>query len=251
MRDIQIGPAMTQRLLPCRDCDGTGEAVDPMDRCRRCDGRRTGKGTSVITACIEPGMRHEERIIFPGWSDELPGYEPGDLVMILDEQPHPYFVRQGDDLMTTKKITLAQALLGVSFAVTHLDGRKLIVNSAPGQVITPDSLKVIPQEGMPVRGSASQKGRLFVKFDIEFPRPRDLTLELKSAFASVLGLPDEVANLDPKKDDLFPVRMEDGDVTELERAESSREKREEAYSRHEEEERDERRDGPTIQCAPM
>jgi len=48
-----------------------------------------------------------------------------------------------------KEITLHEALTGVDFTVTHLDGKKFRVKNAPGEVIVPDSLKTISDKGLP------------------------------------------------------------------------------------------------------
>lgn len=49
--------------------------------------------------------------------------------------------RDGNDLTLTQKVSLADALCGVSFKVTTLDGRTLDVS--PTGVISPNAIKVI------------------------------------------------------------------------------------------------------------
>jgi DnaJ family protein A protein 2 len=132
--------------------------------------------------------------------------------------------------------------------INHLDGRKLMVSGAPGEVIAPESLKVIENEGMPIRGDASRRGKLFLKFSVEFPTPEQLTPGLKTVFAKVLGLPDEGIGLDENDEDVYPVGMTDGEIRDFNNAQSSREQRQgEAYSRQE----DEYEGGHTSSCQPM
>lgn len=50
--------------------------------------------------------------------------------------------REGDDLVMTKRITLAEALCGVQFSVQTLDGRTLQINTQD-QIIQPGSHKSI------------------------------------------------------------------------------------------------------------
>ena len=52
----------------------------------------------------------------------MPGVESGDVIFVVDQQPHQIFKRKGDDLMIEKEILLSEALTGVSFTITHLDG---------------------------------------------------------------------------------------------------------------------------------
>lgn len=185
---------------------------------------------------VEPGMEHGEQIRCRGCADEAPGAETGDLVVVLQQKPHEFFLRRHADLLIAKKLTLAQALLGATFVLTHLDGRKLVVSPASGQIIAPESVKVIEREGMPQRGGGA-KGRLFVKFEIDFPSAAQLTPELKAAFTATLGVTDEAAGLDEEAEDVFPVRMEPGNIKEFNEARSSRERRGEA--------------GQGAQCRPM
>jgi len=53
------------------------------------------------------------------------------------EQPHAMFKRHGDDLYIERTITLSEALCGFKMELTHLDGRKLLITSKPGEVIKP------------------------------------------------------------------------------------------------------------------
>jgi DnaJ family protein A protein 2 len=63
--------------------------------------------------------------VFHGEADEYPGTEPGDVIITIKEMPHKLFKRKGADLLIEKEITLLEALTGVDFVVTHLDGTKL------------------------------------------------------------------------------------------------------------------------------
>jgi len=52
-------------------------------------------------------------------------------------------MRKGADLIMEKEIPLIQALTGVEFTVKHLDGRKIRIKNAPGEIIKHDEIKVI------------------------------------------------------------------------------------------------------------
>ena len=45
----------------------------------------------------------------------------------------------------------------------------LQVTTQPGEVIKPDSWKVIDQEGMPLEANPYEKGNLYIQFDVKFP----------------------------------------------------------------------------------
>jgi DnaJ family protein A protein 2 len=66
-----------------------------------------------------------------------PGAESGDVVVVLQQEPHEVFQRQGSDLVMTHKLGVTEALCGCEFVVKQLDGRDLILRSPPGNVIEP------------------------------------------------------------------------------------------------------------------
>lgn len=61
----------------------------------------------------------------------------GDIVFVLQVKEHPRFRREYDDLFIDHSLSLTEALCGFQFAVTHLDGRQLLIKSNPGEVIKP------------------------------------------------------------------------------------------------------------------
>jgi DnaJ family protein A protein 2 len=95
--------------------------------------------------------------------------EPGDVVIQVQEQPHKLFKRKGADLLFEKEITLVEALTGVDFVLTHLDGRKIRIKNDPGQVIKPEDIKTVEGFGMPFHKTSYKFGNLFVLFKIKFP----------------------------------------------------------------------------------
>jgi DnaJ family protein A protein 2 len=44
---------------------------------------------------------------------------------------------------------LVEALTGIEFVLTHLDGKKIKIKSKPGEVIKPDDIKTVESHGMP------------------------------------------------------------------------------------------------------
>jgi DnaJ family protein A protein 2 len=76
---------------------------------------------------IDKGSPHGEKYIFHGESDEHPDKEPGDVVIVVDEQPHKIYKRKGADLFFEKKISLLESLTGCDFVIDYLDGSKLRV----------------------------------------------------------------------------------------------------------------------------
>lgn len=117
----------------------------------------------------------------------MPGTIAGDIVIQLSAKQHDVFTRKGADLICKMDITLSEALCGFTKTITHLDGRILKIEKAPGACTKQDSVQMIRDEGMPHHGNPFTKGRLFIKFFIEFPRT--LPLNVIQVISTVLPKP--------------------------------------------------------------
>lgn len=60
-------------------------------------------------------MPDRHPIMCHGEGDEAPGYMAGDVILVVNIQPHEVFERKGADLYMKKKITLLEALTGFNF----------------------------------------------------------------------------------------------------------------------------------------
>lgn len=210
------GNMISRTITTCPTCKGTGESIDPKDKCEHCKGTKVENEKKIITVHVEPGMEDGDQIRFPGCSDEAPNAETGDLIVIIRLKKHDLFRRNHDNLLLTKKITLSEALLGTQFVFDHLDGRKIVVTTEPNKIIEPHSVKLIEREGMPRRGNQFEKGNLFVQFEIDFPESTNLTDNFKEALKQCLPPPNETAGIDMNDDAVSPVTMHDADLKEFE-----------------------------------
>jgi DnaJ-class molecular chaperone len=93
----------------------------------------------------------------------------GEVVFKVQTIPHPVFERSGNDLKTTVKITLKQALLGFEKELTHLDGHIVKLNRL-GKITKPGEMDKIIEEGMPVYEMSSERGDLLVTYEVVLPK---------------------------------------------------------------------------------
>ncbi|PWA65286.1 hypothetical protein CTI12_AA336110 [Artemisia annua] len=121
----------------------------------------------ILNINIKPGWKKGTKITFPEKGNEQPNVTPADLVFVIDEKPHSTFTRDGNDLVVTKRITLAEALTGYTVNLTTLDGRNLTIPI--NNVIHPEYEEVVPREGMPISKDPTKKGNLRIKFNVKFP----------------------------------------------------------------------------------
>jgi DnaJ family protein A protein 2 len=113
--------------------------------------------------------------------------ETGDVIIVVNEQPHALFKRKGADLFIEKEITLLEALTGVNFVIDFLDGTKFKVTNKPGEVIKPDSIMTIEEKGLPFHKSPYKFGNLFILFRVEFPETMNSS-QMKEVSTSLAGM---------------------------------------------------------------
>jgi len=165
----QIAPGMVQQMVTtCDVCSGEGNMVADKDKCKSCNGNKTTQIRKVLEVNVRRGAKNNEKIVFHGEGDQEPGVDAGDIIIVLQTKEHDLFERKDENLYIERTISLNEALTGFQFVVKHLDGRNVVVSSKPGDIIEPDTVRGIMNEGMPIPNS-EQFGILFVKFDVKFP----------------------------------------------------------------------------------
>lgn len=109
---------------PCNACRGTGRVSAPCETCRG-DGRIPR--SESLDVDIPPGAATGTRIRVAGKGEPGPlGVPPGDLYVVTNVTPHPFFSRLGDNVHCRVPITFTEAALGARIEVPTLDGRALL-----------------------------------------------------------------------------------------------------------------------------
>ncbi|GJQ12689.1 hypothetical protein GpartN1_g4480.t1 [Galdieria partita] len=207
----QMGPGMIQQIqTTCSECSGTGEIIRDSDKCSKCHGKKVINEKKILEVYVEPGMESGQKIIISGEADEAPGCLPGDVIIVIEEKPHEVFRRRGIHLLLKKDIHLVEALCGMTAVVDHLDGRRLLLKTEPGEIIQPDMLKSIIGEGMPVKGNPIQKGNLIIQFHIVFPK--FLSSEQQAILERTLGPRNDISM---ESENFEQVQMVDFDSEQL------------------------------------
>jgi len=198
----QIGPGMiTRQEVVCDECRGQGETIPAKDRCKKCTGLKVIEEQKIIKIDIDKGVKEGKKIIHRGEADEAPDCQAGDLIFEIKEKDHKFFQRDGVHLFMEKEIPLVNALTGIRFTVNHLDGRKLYVDTA-GHIITPGDAREIISEGMPVYTRPFEKGNLYIKFKVNFPKQFT-----KEQITGLLACLPNALPAEPKTDDMEVVAV--------------------------------------------
>ncbi|KAJ9178673.1 hypothetical protein P3X46_010540 [Hevea brasiliensis] len=229
----QLGPSMIQQMQhPCNECKGTGESISEKDKCVQCKGEKVVPEKKVLEVIVEKGMRHGQKITFPGEADEATDTITGDIVFVLQQKEHQKFKRKGDDLIVEQTLSLTEALCGYQFVLTHLDGRQLLIKSNIGEVVKPDSYKAINDEGMPMYQRPFMKGKLYIHFTVEFPD--SLTPDKVKALEAILP-PRPLSQLtDMDLDECEETTLRDVNMEEEMRRKQQGHAHQDAYEEHEE-----------------
>lgn len=125
------------------------------------------KQDNILTIDVRKGWKEGTKITFNGEGDEKEGYSAGDVIFVLKESKHNLYKRKGSDLVYTTEISLYDALSGGQIEIPLLNGITYTYNYPP---LSGTTQKVkISGLGMPISKSPTQKGDLFVKFEIGLP----------------------------------------------------------------------------------
>jgi len=149
----------------CPQCNGTGKIVN--NPCRKCSGTGLVRVRETVKVKIPAGVENGMQITVPGEGHSAPqnGIN-GDLLIVVEEQPHATLKRDGNNLFMTKVISVADAILGCEVEIPALGGterKKLDPGTQSGTVLS------FRGKGMPsVNGYG--RGDLYVKILVWIPR---------------------------------------------------------------------------------
>ena len=95
----------------CPQCNGVGKIVT--NPCRRCGGTGLERRRDLVKVKIPAGVEDGMQITIRGEGHAAPrGGQNGDLLVVINEQPHPQLQRDGNNLFYTRIISVMDAMLG-------------------------------------------------------------------------------------------------------------------------------------------
>jgi len=150
------------------------------------DGQSLRDESKELSIEIRRGWKAGTTVTFAGEGDEDVRVAPGDVQFVISQKPHSVFVRDGDDLIRTVRVTLKQALCGVAVNVKTLDAEQRTLKvRVTERVLAPNYEHRVRGEGMPIRKTnGTTRGDLVLRFQVQFPER--LTEEQKEAISRCL-----------------------------------------------------------------
>jgi molecular chaperone DnaJ len=181
---VRYQQAMFSIARTCPTCQGQGRVIS--DPCAKCKGESRLMKEHVVDVGVPAGVEDGTRIRYQEQGDIGPNGGPaGDLYVVLEVKPHPFFEREGRDLHCSVPISISQAAMGAEIVIPTLDGgeHKLKVQEGTQSGTT----FRVRGKGVPALQS-SGKGDMFVKIRVETPRKltkrqRELMSELGETFS--------------------------------------------------------------------
>jgi molecular chaperone DnaJ len=166
-RVTQTGGKMRFQVT-CSRCGGSGKL---RTLCRNCGGEGRVQRVDTLDVRIPPGAQTGSRVRVAGRGNAgVQGGPPGDLYIVMNVQPHPFFDRRGDDLYTVVPITVTEASLGAKVEVPTIDGRSQ-VRIPPG---TNSGTRLrLREKGAPSARQSGKRGDQIVEVQVVVPKPED------------------------------------------------------------------------------
>lgn len=154
-----------QQTSTCPTCKGRGEVPDKI--CTQCAGKGTEKKQQQIAVKIPPGIKSGSAIRLRERGEAVAGGVRGDLYVMVRVKPHNKFERAGNDITSSQKIKLAQAVLGDTIEVDTIDGptkMKIPPGTQSGQVFK------LSNHGVTYAMRREGRGNHLVTIEVEIPK---------------------------------------------------------------------------------
>jgi len=164
LRTQQSFFGMVQTQTVCSRCGGEGKIIK--NRCPHCSGDGVVYGEEVVEVNIPAGVAEGMQLSVEGKGNagKHNGYN-GNLLIVIEEQPHINLVRDENDLVYNLLLSVPQAALGGAVEIPTLDGAvKLKIESGtqPGKMLR------LRGKGLPIINS-SQRGDMIVNISVYIP----------------------------------------------------------------------------------
>jgi molecular chaperone DnaJ len=114
-----------QQTYSCPTCQGEGKIITTP--CPKCRGEGTVRGEEEITFKIPAGVAEGMQLNVSGKGNAARrGGVNGNLLVVIEEDPHDDFQRDESDLIYSLFVSIGQAVLGDSVEVPLIDGKAKI-----------------------------------------------------------------------------------------------------------------------------
>jgi molecular chaperone DnaJ len=177
VRTKQTMFGMMQSQDVCHACHGEGTIIK--NKCKACHGEGVVSGEEIVEIEIPAGVQGGMVVTARGKGNAgRHSGIPGDIQVFIEEQAHPDFIRDENDLIYNLLLTISEATLGTTVQIPTIDGKANINIKAGTQ---PGTVLRLRGKGLPaVKGYGYGNGDLIVNISVYIPET--LSKDEKKAF---------------------------------------------------------------------
>ena len=163
-KNIRTVFGTVQQPVACDKCKGTGNI--PKEKCSKCGGDGVTKEYETIEVGIPAGIENGQTIKFSGKGEAaVGGGIPGDLYITVHVEADERFERDGNNIVSGKKINFSQAVLGDTVEIETVHGKTRV--KIPAGIQSGDTLRI---KGKGIhRESYFGKGDHMIKIQVVTP----------------------------------------------------------------------------------
>jgi molecular chaperone DnaJ len=177
-----------QTTSVCQSCGGEGKIITK--KCHHCNGEGIIKDDDVITMNIPAGVAEGMQLSLNGRGNAARrGGINGDLLIVIEEEPHPELIRDQSDIIYNLLLSFPMAATGGQIEVPTLDGKakvKIEPGTQPGKILR------LRNKGLP---SINRYGTGDLLVNISVYVPESLSSEQKTTLEAM----DNSPNFQPSK----------------------------------------------------
>ncbi|MGQ1945986.1 molecular chaperone DnaJ [Geofilum sp. OHC36d9] len=154
-----------QTSSPCPTCQGEGRVITK--KCVHCNGEGLLREEEVLSIRIPAGVEEGMQLSVSGKGNAARrGGVNGDLLVLIQEEPHPDLIREGRDLIYNLTLSIPDAILGSTVEIPIVEGKvkvKIDAGTQPGKILR------LKGKGLPEVNSY-QHGDLLVRISVYIPK---------------------------------------------------------------------------------
>ena len=157
----------------CNSCGGTGKTITK--KCTACYGEGIVQDEELVTVKIPAGVAEGMQLNVSGRGNAARrGGINGDLIVVIEEEPHAELVRDGNDLIYPLFVSISDATIGTTVEIPTVDGKakiKVEPGTQPGKILRLRGKGISDVNGY-------SKGDLLVTVNVWIPK--DISREERS-----------------------------------------------------------------------
>lgn len=163
----RVGPFTQQVVSDCPACNGEGKTIT--NPCEKCHGEGRLNKNRKVRFTVPAGIDSGTRLRMSGYGEASRDSRgaAGHLYIEVKHDEHPWFERDGADLLMALPVNYSDIVLGCELEIDHVDDKPLKIKipsgSMPGETIT------VKGRGFPNSRRRGQRGDVTIVLRLKSP----------------------------------------------------------------------------------